>query len=80
MAIQPNSIQLINVAQLIGSVNIVTIKCACVNKEILMGQMGQPIVCYSCKRTWYVSARSEIKIQEVLGDAVKESNPSKFFD
>ena len=68
----------IGTAQLIGSINIVTIRCSCVKKEILMGQMGIPIVCHSCKKAWFVSATSQIKIQEMLIDLNKESAQSSF--
>lgn len=72
--IKKDSYTLLDTAQLIASVNIVTIKCPC--KTIIMGQMGQPLVCTSYKRVWFVSATAKITVNEVaasLGDSDKES-------
>ena len=70
--IQKDSYTLLNTAQLLGSINVITLKCPC--KQILMGQMGQPIVCTACKKVWYVEATAKIKVSEVLADL--SANPS----
>jgi hypothetical protein len=70
--IHPDFILNVNSPQLISSINIVTIRCPCEKKEILMGQMGLPIPCPSCKRSWFVSAKSQIKVQEVLIDLTQQ--------
>ena len=72
MAIQADFVTSIGTAQLISSISIVTIKCVCDKKEILMGQMGIPIACPSCNKVWFVSAKSNIKIQEILADLSKD--------
>ena len=76
---RPNLALNINSAQLIAAVNIVTIRCSCIKKEILMGQMGIPISCPACKKVWFVSATSQIKIQEVIADLTKEATPFNTF-
>jgi hypothetical protein len=56
----------IGYAQIVDTVSIVTIRCSCVEKKIIMGQMGVPLVCSFCKKTWFVTATAKIKIQEVI--------------
>jgi hypothetical protein len=67
--VQKDNITMLNTAQLIGCVNVVTIKCPC--KQIIMGQMGQPLVCTSCTRTWFVSATAKIIVNEIAADKSK---------
>ena len=67
--LQKDGVTMLNTAQLIGSINIVTLKCPC--KQILMGQMGQPIICTSCNRAWFVSATAKIIVNEVAVDGQK---------
>lgn len=69
----PFEVPIIGSAELISGINIVTLRCAC--KNILMGQMGIVIPCTKCNKVWYVSAKSQIQIQEVLADI--NNNPNK---
>ena len=70
LTISAPAIPTIGQASLIASVAIVTIRCPC--KTIIMGQMGLPLVCQSCKRTWFVSASMKITVSEVLTDLTNE--------
>jgi hypothetical protein len=67
--VQKDGVTMLNTAQLLGSVSVVTIKCPC--KQIIMGQMGQTIVCTSCKRNWWVSAKMSITVNETAVDQSK---------
>ena len=67
--VQKDGVTMLNTAQLLGTVNVVTIKCPC--KQIIVGQMGQSLVCISCKRTWFVSATAKIIINEIATDGQK---------
>ena len=60
------AIPTIGQAELVATIAIVTVKCPC--KHIIMGQMGSPLVCTSCKRTWFVAANMKITVQEILAD------------
>lgn len=73
--LQKDGVTMLNTAQLIGSINVVTLKCAC--KQILMGQMGQPIICTSCNRGWFVSATAKIAVSEVATDGQKVVDTEK---
>jgi hypothetical protein len=64
------AIPTIGQAELISSMAVAVVKCPC--KTIIMGQMGLPIVCASCKRVWFISASLKIQVQEVLQDLSKE--------
>jgi hypothetical protein len=71
MNIKPDSpFPIVGTAKIIAGINIVTLSCVC--KNILMGQMGIPILCPACNKVWFVSATSQIKIQEVLADLSKD--------
>jgi hypothetical protein len=70
--LQKDGFTMLNTAQLLGSVNIVTIKCPC--KQIIMGQMGQPLICVNCSKTWWVSSKAQITIQEVIADLTKQDS------
>lgn len=70
--IKSDFIQSIGTAQIIATINIVTIKCSCIKKEVIMGQMGIPMKCPSCNKVWFVSATAKIKIQEILLDSSRE--------
>ena len=67
--VQKDGLTLVNTAQLLGTINVVTIKCPC--KQLVMGQMGQHLVCTSCERVWLVSATAKITVNEVLVDINK---------
>jgi hypothetical protein len=67
------AIPTIGQAELVATVGVVTIKCPCTKNTIIMGQMGVPLVCANCKRVWFVSSKSQITIQEVIGAKVQES-------
>jgi hypothetical protein len=67
--VQKDGVTMLNTAQLLGTISVVTIKCPC--KQIIMGQMGQSIVCTSCKRTWYVSSQAKIIVNEIAADQSK---------
>lgn len=73
LEISKPAIPMIGQAELIASIAIVTLRCTC--KQVLMGQMGSPIVCIKCNRTWFVSAKMQITVQEVLAD-VNDMNKS----
>jgi hypothetical protein len=73
MDIKQDFVPSINTAQVINTIAVVTIRCPCVKKEIIMGQMGIPLICNSCKRVWFVSATSKIRIQEVLSEEGKSN-------
>jgi hypothetical protein len=72
MEISQPAIPSINTAQIIATMAIVTIKCPC--KTIIMGQVGAYLTCTSCKRIWYVEAKSQIKINEAMIDVGSESS------
>ena len=71
-------IPVINTAEVVASISVVTIKCPCIKHTIIMGQMGQPLVCIFCKRVWWVSAKAQVTIQEVLGDLTKQESSMLF--
>lgn len=62
----PLGVPIIGTAQIIATVAVITLRCVC--KNIIMGQMGIPLPCTQCKKVWFVSATSQIKVQEVLSD------------
>ena len=72
MQLSAPAIPTIGQAELVATIAIVTLKCPC--KTIVMGQMGVPLICTSCKRVWFVSAKSQIQIQEVLGDLTQKES------
>ena len=70
--IHPDLVLHLDTAQIISTINIVVLRCICAKKEILTGQMGLPIPCPSCNKSWFVSATAQIKVQEVLIDLTKQ--------
>ncbi len=68
--VQKDGFTMLNTAQLIGSVNVVTLKCPC--NQIIVGQMGQTLVCVGCKKAWFVSATAKIVVNEVIADLSDE--------
>jgi hypothetical protein len=72
MDLSQPAIPSINTATIVATMAIVTIKCPC--KTIIMGQMGAYLTCASCRRVWYVEAKSQIKISEIMIDLTKEPN------
>ena len=70
MNISAPAIPTIGQAELVASIGIITVKCPC--KQIIMGQMGLPLPCTSCKRVWFVSAKMNITCQEILADVSKD--------
>ena len=58
----------------IASMAIITMKCCCDKEEILMGQMGVPIECTSCKKVWFVTAKISVEIKELLGSLAGVGN------
>ena len=73
--VQKDGVTMLNTAQLIGSVNVVTLKCPC--SQIIVGQMGQALVCIGCKRAWFVSANAKIVVNEVVVDLADEVREHK---
>ena len=70
LEISKPAIPTIGQAELIATIAIVTIKCPC--KHIVMGQMGAMLVCINCKRTWHVSTKMNITLNEMANIDNKE--------
>ena len=65
------AVDIIGTAKLVASIAIVTLKCVCPQHQVLMGQMGLPIECPTCKKIWFVSATMKINVAEVHADLNK---------
>ena len=61
----------VGTAKLVSSVAIVVLKCTCVEQMIITGQMGLPLECPFCKKVWFVQAKMQINVMEVLADINK---------
>ena len=72
MDIHPELALNINAPEVISSMGIITLRCKCPNKNILLGQMGMPLECPSCKKVWLVSAKMTVEVREVRIDLPKQ--------
>ena len=65
MIINSQGIPSVGTAEILGVISIVTIRCSCVKKEIIMAQIGLAAQCPSCKKIWNVTANIKMKIEEI---------------